>query len=85
MPSIVSKETFNSASEATKSLIIYDMLIELHIMIGEHTKAQTIRSSEYDKRLLKIERRKVLNASLTVLGSFFGGLAALGLKLKFWP
>lgn len=77
----ISRESFNSADEPTKLLLIYDLLTEQNAILAEHTLNQNLlcerRCSDCDKRFLKLERRKIVNTGISAIGGFFGGFCAV--------
>jgi len=88
MSVVVSRETLETASPETRLLLIYDMIADQSNLLAGHIEAQNKscerRYHEYDKRFVKIERRKSLNLGISVVGSFLGGFSAMLVKFKFW-
>lgn len=88
MSNVVSRESFDSASQETKLLLIFDMLHDHNKLLSEHVSSQAAscrrRNGICDKRFLKIERRKYINSGLTILSGFCGGMIAVIIKSKFW-
>lgn len=87
MPQI-NRDTFEKAEIGTKLLLIYDMLGEYGALLADHVKKQDEtcerRSSDCDKRFLKIENRKKIDAAVSASGGIIGGFLAVIIKAKFW-
>lgn len=85
----VSRESFNSADEETKLLLIYDMLNQQNEMLRLHAEVQATdckqRGEGYDTRLKKLEGRRKVDTGVAALGGVLGGAIAVIVKLKIWP
>ena len=84
----ISRESFSSADEETKLLLIYDMLKEqnellvIHIADQKHTCGKQAEGCA--ARFAKLEKGKVLNAGLAAGGGVVGGFIAIVAKWAFW-
>lgn len=78
---MISRESFESASEETKLLLIYDMLVEHTTLLSDHITKQTtvckVRRTDCNTRFLGLEKRKILNTTVAGLGGILGGIAAI--------
>lgn len=88
MPMNISRESFDSADQPTKLLLIYDMLVEQNTLLADHTETQNLmcerRCNTCDRRFLALERRKIVDAGLAASGGVLGGILAIIAKIKFF-
>jgi hypothetical protein len=83
----ITKDTFKTADDSTKLLIIYDALIEQKTLLESHTNSQLLmcerRCDACDQRFVKLERRRYWHMGIAAGGGIIGGfLAAISGILK---
>jgi len=85
---IVSRESFDSADESTKLLLLYDILSDQHKVLLESADEQKITCNKqceaYNKRIKSIENSKLINSGLAAAGGIVGGITAVVLNIKFF-
>jgi hypothetical protein len=82
----ITKDTFKTADDSTKLLIIYDALIEQGSLLTSHTELQANlcerRCAACDTRFLRLERRGLWHVGLSASGGLLGGFIAVITKMS---
>lgn len=85
---LISRESFESADEHTRQLLIFDLLTEQREILKDHIVAQKdvckIHCDGCDERFKRIEKRKYVDAGLAAGGGMVGGFIAVIAKAVFW-